>query len=602
MRCIFPLSFRLCCVGLFLFLVHSILGQGTIDLIDLTPKQPSTSPTQTPAMPTPSGQPGRVLIPISPESRNVATPNPSGIPSGGVSSPFSVPVTTPFSVPVGLGNQSSGISVSTSNSDVAPPAQPAQPAAVSDVQGISSTRPPVDKSTSSVLEDMTEDERVERELLTRRQQIESIADPERRETELEQMQQIELRRKDWLARRQMHEEGADLFYFPRLKEQFLKDGWCQLFDGHTPFGWKIQTEGPYGGGKFTFGQDEIRSDPRHPGLVYTQMPFGDVSLRFDYWAEKDSEVFLLVKTPPNPAGLNTSCYTFILNSSHSTRPRGLLFDRHEMTLAELRTMRESWDVPTSQEEGTWHSARVKVEGNNLYFWMDKRAPMTYFVPDTIQSGHIAFLVTKGEVRFQNILWQPAHAALVFDMESLTGEIPWQLLEGGDFHGNDNNSGFHLFSGSVESKEVYDNYVIQMQYFQGNNAGRSSLFIRSLPGQENTGYEISLQNFPTRRDREAVRGVDAGGFPRMMDARYVRAQDQQWTSLTVLAMDRQIQTWVNGVPVCEVTDRRNVRENVPTDKIDRTKDPFLQPGTIRFTVPKDNGEFQFRRLTVSPVSQ
>jgi hypothetical protein len=269
-----------------------------------------------------------------------------------------------------------------------------------------------------------------------------------------------------------------------------------------------------------------------------------------------------------------------------------------MLLAELRTMRESWDAPSSQEEGTWHSARVKIEGSDLFFWMDKRPQMTYFVQDPIPSGHIAFLVTKGKARFQNILWQPAQAVPVFDTESLTGEIPWQLSADGEFHVDDkDNTKFQLFTGSIECKEVYGNYALQMQYFQGNNAGRSSLFIRSLPGQENTGYEISLQNFPTRKDRETAVGVDAGGFLLSQNARYIRAQDQQWTYLTVQAMDRQIQTWVNGVPVCEIRDPRSIRENAP---VDRFFDPFLNPGTIRFTVPKDNGEFQFQRLTVSPI--
>jgi hypothetical protein len=146
---------------------------------------------------------------------------------------------------------------------------------------------------------------------------------------------------------------------------------------------------------------------------------------------------------------------------------------------------------------------------------------------------------------------------------------------------------------VESEEVFGNYMLQMQYFQGNNSGRGSLFIRALPGQENTGYEISLQNFPSRKDREAAVGVDAGGFLGAQDARYVRAQDHQWTYLTVVAVDRQIQTWVNGVPVCGVTDRRGVRENAAMG-------PFLEPGVIRLSVPKENDGFQFRRVIVSPV--
>jgi hypothetical protein len=80
----------------------------------------------------------------------------------------------------------------------------------------------------------------------------------------------------------------------------------------------------------------------------------------------------------------------------------------------------------------------------------------------------------------------------------------------------------------------------------------------------------------------------------MDARYIRAQDMQWTHMTVAVMDRQLATWVNGVPVGEMKDRRTTPWPPGTG-------PFLQPGAIRFSVPDDNTAFQFRRLTVAPVA-
>jgi hypothetical protein len=385
-----------------------------------------------------------------------------------------------------------------------------------------------------------------------------------------------------------------LFYFPRLKERWLREGWCQLFDGHTDFGWKTQTEGnyagPWEGGKFTFGQGEISSDPRFPGLIYTQIPFGDVNLRFDYWAEKDSRVFLLLKTPPDPADLNKSCYTFVLNSDQSYRPRGLLVGRHGHSLAELRDMRNTWDDPMNEAEGTWHSVTVKIEESNIQFWLNKRTPITYYVEKPIQTGHIAFLVTKGKARFRNILWRPSLPVAIFDTENRE-ERPWRLSEGGECVGN-NEAGFSLLVGSIESKEVFENYVMQMQYRQGAISGKSSLRVRSVPEKENTGYAISLQNAPTRYDRETVRGVDAGAFLETADARYIRAQDQQWTYFTLVAMDRQMQTWVNGVPVCEIHEKRG--------KKDALSAPFLNPGTIRLTVPTENDQFQFRHLTVSPM--
>jgi len=566
MRFVCIWSFPLCFIGLLLFFAHAVVGQGTRELFDrsLITNPPRATPSTPTHIPSSQGSPDRVP---SPDGRTTTSSLPDGV---------SVP-NIPISVDLGRlltrdlpthADSEETSSATESNSRIAQQ---------------------ILNRLASFHETETEDDREERELLAQRQQAEQIVDPERRATALAQVVQAETARQNRLARRAVDEVGADLFYVPRLKEQYLSNGWCQLFDGHTDFGWHVPESGRYGGGKFTFGQGEIRSDPWHPGIVYTTMPFSDASLRLDYWAEKDSEVFLLLNTPPDPEDLNTSCYTIVLNSGRTSRPRGLLLGRHGYSLPHLRTQREMWDNPTSEEEGTWHSIRVRIEEGNIYVWLDRRSAVTYFEANPISSGHIALLVTKGEARFHNIIWQPKQTVAVFDEDGERG-FPWQRSEDMEIIGN-NTSGFRLLSGSIESEDVFGNYVLQMQYYQGANSGRSSLFVRSLPGQENTGYEISLQNFPRRQDRMSAVGVDAGSFRQRKDARYVRAQDMQWTYLTVAVMDRQLRTWIDGVPVCEIEDRR--RNPSPTG-------PFLEPGTIRLFVPEENPSFQFRNLTISPV--
>ena len=571
MRAICACSLFLCFGGLLPFYAHVSVGQGSRDLVDpgWGPHQQRTvqsGPTST----TP-GIPPRVT----------PTPLPGGgTATSGLLGVNFVPADVTISSEVGklLGRELlSAADSGETTSTVLTQAEIAKQ---------------IMDRLASVLSAETEDDSEARELLMQRQQAEQIVDPERRRAELERITQNETNFKNRLARRAIDEAGADLFYVPRLKKQYLDDGWCQLFDGHTDFGWEIQDSGHYGGGKFTFGQGEICSDPFDPGMVYTALPYGDVSLQFDYWAEKDSEVLLLMKTPPNPACLNSSCYSFVLNSKKASRPRGLLLGRHKFSFQELRTMREMRDDPSNPAEGTWHSIRVRLEGGDIQVWLDKQNVVTYFDPNPISAGHIAFLVTEGEARFYNVLWQPRQTIVVFDLEGKNA-LPWHISEDMAFIGN-NLEGFRLLSGHVESTDVFGNYVLQMQYRQGINSGRASLFVRGLPGQKNSGYEISLQNFPTRQDRESVRGVDAGAFPQRKDGRYVRAQDLQWTYLTVAAMNRQLTTWVNGVPVCEIEDRRTVPHPPDTG-------PFLQPGVVRLSVPDDNPSFQFRQLTVSPVT-
>jgi len=230
--------------------------------------------------------------------------------------------------------------------------------------------------------------------------------------------------------------------------------------------------------------------------------------------------------------------------------------------------------------------------------LDTRTATPYFIEEPLPPGHVGFLVTRGQVRIQHVLWRPSQPNAIFDVDSATSAAsapPWRRFEGSNLDVVTDPQGghnvFRLHAGSVESREVYTNYVLQMQYRQGHTSGRSSLFVRSLPGRQHTGYEISLQNFPRRQDRETDRGVDAGGFLGIKDARYIRVQDQEWNHLTAVVMGRQMKTWVNGVPVCYIEDRRTI--STPTG-------PFLGPGTIRFSVPPENTDFQFRHLTVAPV--
>ena len=570
-RSIFVCSSLSCFIGLLLFFAHTTFGQGTRYLFD-----PAVGTPQPRATPPPTATHVFVPVPSVPSINGTTT---AGFPE---SAPLANIPNTPISNELGrvlTRDMPALADVEEPPSAVAPNAHMARQA--------------IDRLTTvleSVFESETEDEREDRELWAQRQRAEQLVDPELREAALERVVQAEVARQNRLARRAIDEVGADLFDVPRLQPQYLHAGWCQLFDGHTDTGWRVQDSGHYGGGRFTFGQGEIRSDPYHPGMVHTTMPFGDLTLRFDYWAEKNSEVFLLLKTPPNPEDLNTSCYTIVLNSGRSDRPRGLLLGRHDYSLPQLRTMREMWDNPTSEEEGSWHSVQVRIEAGTIQIWLDRRSVSAYFDPKPISVGHIAFLVAKGEARFRNIIWQPKQTIAVFDAEGRS-DLPWHISENMEIIGN-NTAGFRLLGGSVESTDIFGNFVLQMQYFQGSISGNSSLFVRALPGQKNTGYEISLQNFPSRQDRESTVGVDAGSFRHIRDARYVRAQDMQWTHLTVAVMDRQLKTWVNGVPVSEIEGRHT--------SVSETG-PFLEPGTIRLTVPEDNTSFQFRRLTVSPVA-
>ncbi|MDR3183290.1 MAG: DUF1080 domain-containing protein [Planctomycetaceae bacterium] len=440
---------------------------------------------------------------------------------------------------------------------------------------------PADKSRLTFFEAETEDERLNRELKQARIAAEAVADPDRRAAELEAVKKREESRKKWLERRSLAEYGAEPFITPILRSEYLQGGWCQLFDGKTDFGWQIQNSGHYAGGQFSFSDGEIKSDPYHPGLLLTQSQFGPFALRFEYQSDDDAEVFLLLKTPPNPDDLHSSCYTVVLHSAIPMRSTGSILGRQNSYGDQER------------DNSTWRSITAQSDGSQLQLWIDRQNPVTLIDAKPIPYGHIGFLVAKGSARFRHIFWKPSAPLRLFDAANDPQKI-WRQLPKNLQFGETADSGIFRLSGGpgvVETKETFGNFVLQLEYYNGITSSRAGLFFRSRPNEAETGYEVSLQNFPVREDRETSVGVDAGSFRGIKDARYVRVTDGVWNYLTLLAADRHFQTWINGVPVCEITDKRRKKENSPTG-------PFLDAGTLQFFAPQSGSSLQFRNMKIS----
>jgi len=141
-------------------------------------------------------------------------------------------------------------------------------------------------------------------------------------------------------------------------------------------------------------------------------------------------------------------------------------------------------------------------------------------------------------------------------------------------------------GVTETVKTFDNFVLQLEYRMTFSSGRSGLFFRSTAREDRTGYEISIQNFPTKEDRASTIGVDVGAFRDIKNGRYLRPNEQGWNYLAIVAVDRQFQTWVNGVPVCEWS--------VPADQ------PLTVSGTLQLLAPTKETNIQFRNIRVTPI--
>ncbi|MDR1925586.1 MAG: DUF1080 domain-containing protein [Planctomycetaceae bacterium] len=431
------------------------------------------------------------------------------------------------------------------------------------------------------------------------------------------------RRKVFLEKQEEALHGADIFVVDKLVQlttQSLEDGWCNLFDGKTLFGWRTQTQGHYGGGRFHVYNGEIQSDPYHPGLLYTTNQFGDSTISLDYCADADSEVFLLYRTSPDPNDLKSSCYTIVLNSSDSNRPRGTIFGRAQLDIEQVRAVEtESLNNKKNKTKKIWRTARIQGDGNTFTCTIDQHLPVVFTDPMPIGRGYVGLLVTKGKVSFRNIIWQPNSMNSLFDGIEL--DSTWRCNQSNLTMSVGNDYAIQLRGGTgvAESVIEHDDFVLQCEYRINTTSGKLGLFFRSNLKKDKSGYEISLQNFPTRVDRDEIFGVDAGSFANRKSARYVGASDLKWNFLTLVAVDRHFQTWINGIPVCELTDKsplpkkiqttnnQNVNENDknkdnPDEYMIPTNSEYHRKGTLQFHIPISNSSIDIRQIRISKIQK
>lgn len=425
----------------------------------------------------------------------------------------------------------------------------------------------------------------------RRRQVETMPDGEEKERELAALKRREEERERMIARRKEAERGSIPFEIaPELKftASELSEGWCRLFDGQTLFGWRTQSEGPYGGGRFTVENGEIHSDPRHPGLLYTTNQFGDATVSFEYLAEENSEAFLLLRSSPSPRDIKSSCYAISLQSDNFLMPRGMILGRIRLSEDQLRTQEKSG---TSGNE--WCKITAQFDGSQLRVNINQDEPTIFFDSKPLGYGYVGLLVTKGKVRFRNMKWLPGSSLPILD--ALSPTTHWRPLVKEVAVKPTRSAAVQMTGGPgvLESRDLFDNFVLQFEYNILYSSAKTGVYFRAPPRQPESGYLVALQNSPTRQDRDTTVGVDAGSFTGRKQGRFVRPEDQAWNSLTLVVVDRQFQTWINGIPVCEMSDRRPPAPDVQSGY-------RAEAGTIQLWAPNDMTNVQFRNIRVVPI--
>ncbi|HBT77293.1 MAG TPA: hypothetical protein DEB39_10320 [Planctomycetaceae bacterium] len=405
-------------------------------------------------------------------------------------------------------------------------------------------------------------------------------------------------------------KSGNLFEPVPMEENLLRDGWCQLFDGKTFLGWRVQDDpaSPYRGGRFFQKKSErgtIFCDPERPGLLYTTGQFGNASISLEYQCPEDAEVLLLLQSPPSPRDLHSSCYAVILNSA--ARRRGTILGRQQGTLVEAVDRLGPGEVKTTEESGQpWHRCVVLFDGGTVKVMIDRNEPVLLDDIAPLGYGHIGLLVGKGPAKFRNILWKPGASNSLFNGVDMDG---WWYDDLGSNRPIPRDQLAHRLitrdlslqlqgPAVLENKLEAANFSLQLEYNMVLPNGQAGVFFRAKRFTPATGYDCSLFNIPSLDDRLRIPvGCDAGGIRGLADARFLRPPDMKWNYLTINVVDRHVQTWINGVPVCDWGDLRPLGSGDAAPG--KPGGPWLDPGTIQLHARTPGTTVQFRNIRLSP---
>lgn len=149
------------------------------------------------------------------------------------------------------------------------------------------------------------------------------------------------------------------------------------------------------------------------------------------------------------------------------------------------------------------------------------------------------------------------------------------------------------AGQLESKLLAEDFCFQTEVCVHGDALNSGVFFRCIPGDWMMGYECQIQNGMKNNDPNTPQDAGTGAIYRRQSARRIVAKDRQWFTLSILADEVNICTWVNGYPATCWTDTRKPDDN-PRNGL------RLRGGSIILQGHDPTTDIEFRRMRIAEL--
>lgn len=339
-------------------------------------------------------------------------------------------------------------------------------------------------------------------------------------------------------------------------------GWVQLFDGDSLFGWTAEAGAEWKAEKGTLHAAKA-------GWLVTNARFADFRLRLQYrLAEPVRPAAVIVRASGDPAA----------------KDAGML-------------------VPLSGGKlpgaGQWHAMNVSVRGSQLVVRIDGKVVQSSR-DFRFREGSIALSGTGAE--FRSIHLRPLDLACLFNGKDLTGwrEVAatpaakepavWTVQDGA----------IHVEKGpgQLETVTAHGNFVLQADVRTNSKDEarhpNSGIFFRGDRGIFWSGYESQIRNEHAAGDAAKPVDYGTGGVYGSQAARRIVARDNEWFTKTIVAAGRTISVWVDGVPVTSWTDPR------PEGLSVKAGQARLMRGTISLQAHDPSTNLDFRNLCIGDL--
>jgi hypothetical protein len=340
------------------------------------------------------------------------------------------------------------------------------------------------------------------------------------------------------------EEGKPL---PTPKE--VREGWLQLFDGESTFGWKIDGEAKVEKGRLVLGG-------KQPTKASVAAPFRHCIVRLKAEVVGDGKVV------PQLAGWGVI----------PLKPR----TKNDLTQQSVEDGIRSplaFDIPADTRVIISHATVRPVEMTSLFNGKDLTG-WKKFTGNPKQEKS-KFAVTKeGWLNVKNgpgdLQTTKSYGDFVLQLECIS-------------------NGKHLNSGIFFR-------CLPGKYQQGYEAQIRNQFTDE-PTQTYTveDYDPATHKLLGKRKVEST-AIDygTGAIYRRMPARKGVAKDGTWFTLTILAHGRHFATWVDGVPVVDWTDNRPANDNA-------RQGYRAAPGAISIQGHDPTTDLSFRNIRIAELA-